>query len=88
MHTHGQTIVWGTPVGVGRATGEKGWSQQLKAWWVARRAARQQATRAALHRRWHAERERVLPCRADAAPEMAAAHHGIAVATLLYGLNQ
>jgi hypothetical protein len=88
MHTHGHTTVWGTPIGIGRASETKSWYQQLRDWWTAHTAARQQATRDALHRCWNAKREMVTPCRADAAPEMAAAHHGIAVATMLYGLSQ
>ena len=88
MHTTGHTPVWGTHVGVGRARDEKGWYQQLKEWWQAHQAARHQANLEALHRRWDATREAVTSQRAEAAPEMAAAHHGICVATLLYGLSQ
>jgi hypothetical protein len=82
MRAHGQTTVWGTPIGVGRATDAKGWYQQLKAW----RAARQAATLATLSARWDARREVVIPFRAEAAPEMATAHRTLSVATMLYGL--
>jgi hypothetical protein len=88
MHTHAQTTIWDTPSGISRAREAKSWYYQLRDWWTAHAAARQQAKRDALHRRWNAEREMVTSCRAEAAPEMAAAHHAIAVATMLYGLSQ
>jgi hypothetical protein len=88
MHTHGQTTVWGTPIGSGRTSETKSWSQQLRDWWTAHTAARQQASREALQRCWDATREAVTSQRAEAAPEMASAHHAIAVATMLYGLSQ
>jgi len=86
MHANGQTTVWGTPVSVGRATDGQGWSQQLKAWWAAHQAARHDAKLATLRARWDARREVVTPFRAEAAPEMAAAHRTLSVATMLYGL--
>ena len=87
MHANGQTTVWGTHIGVARATDRKGWSQPLKEWWASHMAARQQANLDALRRCWDAKREAVTPHRAEAAPEMAAAHHAISVATMLYGLS-
>ena len=87
MHTNSHTTVWGTPIGVGRTRDTKGWYQQLRDWWTAHKAARQQATLDALHRCWDAKREAVTPRRAEAAPEMAAAQHTLFVATMLYGLN-
>src|SRR5262245_22864800 len=87
MHTNGHTNVWGVSIGIGRARATKSWSQQLRDWWTAHKAARQHAKLEALHRCWDAKREAVTPQRAEAAPEMAAAHHGISVATMLYGLN-
>jgi len=86
MRAHGQTTVWGTPIGVDRATDAKGWYQQLKAWWAARQAARYDATLATLSARWDARREVVTPFRAAAAPDMAAAPCALSVVTLLYGL--
>jgi hypothetical protein len=74
------------PIGVGRATDAKGWYQQLKAWWVAHKAARHDATLATLSARWDARREVVTPFRAEAAPEMAAAQRALSVATIIYGL--
>ena len=87
MHATGHTTVWGTPIGIGRARDMKSWYQQLRDWWTAYKAARQQATLEALHRCWDAKREAVTPRRAEAAPEMAAAQHTLFVATILYGLN-
>jgi hypothetical protein len=87
MHTNSHTTVWGTHIGVGRATDTKSWYQQLRGWWTAHKAARQQANLDALHRCWDAKREAITSQRAEAAPEMAAAHHAISVATMLYGLS-
>ena len=86
MRAHGQTTVWGTSIGVSRATDAKGWYQQLRNRWAAHKAARQQVNLDALHRCWDAKREAVAPYRAEAAPEMAAAHRTLSVATMLYGL--
>jgi hypothetical protein len=88
MHTNGPTTVWGTHIGIGRPRDTKSWYQQLRDWWTAHKAARQQTNLDALHRCWDAKREAVTSHRAEAAPEMAAAHHAISVATMLYGLSQ
>ena len=82
MHTNGHTTVWGTPIGIGRASKTRSWYQQLRNWWTAHKDARQQANLEALHRCWDAKREAVISQRAEAAPEMAAAHHAISVATM------
>ena len=87
MPTNGHTTVWGTPIGIGRASKTKSWYQQLRDWWTAHKAAHQQANFEALHRCWDARRETVTSRCAEAAPEMAAAHHAMSVATMLYGLN-
>src|SRR5262245_21316631 len=87
MHTNGYTTVWDTPIGVGRAVKTKSWYHQLRDWWTAYKVARQQANLDALHRCWDATREAVISQRAEAAPEMVAAHYGISVATMVYGLN-
>ena len=87
MHANGHITVWGTPIGVSRARDTKSWYQQLHDRWIACKTARQQANLEALHRCWDAQREAVTPHRAEAAPEMAAAHHAISVATMLCGLS-
>jgi hypothetical protein len=86
MPSHGQATVWGTPVGIDRAREGAGWRQRLRQWWAARRDARRCAMLEALSHRWDPQSETVRPLRAEAAPEMAAAHAGLSVATMLYGL--
>jgi hypothetical protein len=88
MQAHGHTTVWGTHIGVGRAKDGAGWYQQLREWWAAHKAARQQAKLAALTSCWDAEHETFKPLRAEAAPEMAATQGALSVATMLYGLSQ
>jgi hypothetical protein len=88
LHTHGQTTVWGTHIGAGCDKDAKSWDQHLKEWWHAHKAARHEATLAALKARWDAKREAVTPCRAEAAPEMAVSQHAVSVATMLYGLRE
>ena len=87
MRAYGHASVWRTHIGVGRATDTKSWYQQIRDWWTAHKAARQQANIEALNRCWDAQRETVTSHRAEAAPEMVAAHHAISVATMLYGLS-
>ena len=79
MRTHAHATVWGTYVGVGRASDRASWSQQLRDWWAARTAAREQARRAALQACWDAPHEAIRPQRAEAAPELAAVRYGLPV---------
>jgi hypothetical protein len=88
MRTHGHTTVWGTHRGRGRARDAQGWYAHLKAWWIAHKALRHEAELAAIAARWDATREAVIPFRAEAGAEMAAAQHALSVATMLYGLSQ
>jgi hypothetical protein len=76
-------LVWGTQAGKARASDAKGCYQQLKAWWAAYKATRQQARITALEARWDATDEAVRPLHAEAAAQAA-----LTVATLLYGLSQ
>jgi hypothetical protein len=87
MHAHGHTTVWGTHIGVGRATDGQGWYQQVTAWWAAHKAARQEAKRATLRARWDARREAVRPLHTDAAVDMVAATHACSTATALCDLS-
>ena len=87
MRAQGHGLVWGTHAGEGRSSEAKGWYQQLKEWWAARKAAREQARLAVLDACWDARHESVRPLRAEAAPEMAAAQGALTVATMLYGLS-
>ena len=88
MRTYGHATAWVTRIGVGRASKGTEWYQQLRDWWTAHKAARQEARLASLDARWDSTREVVTPLRAEAAPEMAAAQHALSVATMLYGLSQ
>jgi hypothetical protein len=83
MRAYGHASVWRMHIGVGRATGGKGWSQQLKAWWVAHKAARHDATLTAC---WDARREAVRPLHADAAIDMVASTHAFSTTTALCNL--
>ena len=86
MHANGHTTVWGTPIGVGRATDGQGWYQQLKGWWAAHKAARQEAKLARLKVHWDARREAVLPLRAEAAIDVVASTHAFSTTTALCNL--
>jgi hypothetical protein len=87
MHANGQTTVWGTPIGVSRARDTKSWYQQLRDWWTAHKAARQQADLDALRRCWDAKREAVRPFHADAAIDMVASTHAFSTTTMLCDLT-
>ncbi len=88
MRTYGHATAWGAHIGVDRTSNGVGWYQQLRDWWMAHKAARQEARLASRHVCWDSTREVVTPLRAEAAPEMAAAHHALSVTIMLYGLSQ
>jgi hypothetical protein len=87
MHANGHTTVWGTYIGVGRATDGKGWYQQLAEWWAAHKAARHHAKLATLSACWDARREAVRPLHADAAIDMVASTHAFSTTTALCDLT-
>jgi hypothetical protein len=87
MRAYGHASIWRMHIGVGRATGGKGWSQQLKAWWAALTVARRDATLATLTARWDARREAVRPLHADAAIDMVASTHVCSTTTALCDLS-
>jgi hypothetical protein len=87
MRAYGHASVWRTHIGVGRATDRKGWSQQLKAWWAAHKAARHDAKLATLTARWDARREAVHPLHADAAIDMIPSTHAFSTTTALCNLT-
>jgi hypothetical protein len=88
MRSHGPATVWGTSLDGGRARDTKGWYQQMKEWWAARKAAHQQAKLVALTDRWDAEHEAFRPLCADAAVEMAIAQGTLSMATQPYSFIQ
>jgi hypothetical protein len=87
MHVNGHTTVWGTHLGVGRATDHQGWYQQLKDRWAAHKAARHDAKLATLRARWDARREVVRPLHADAASDMVTSTHVFSTTTVLCDLS-
>jgi hypothetical protein len=87
MHANGQTTVWGTHLGVGRATDTKSWYQQIRDRWTAYKAARHDATLATLRACWDARREAVRPSHANAAVDMVASTHTFSTTTALCNLG-
>ena len=87
MRAHGHTTVWGTHIGVGRATNGQRWYQQVQAWWAAHKAARQEARLASLRAQWDARHEAVRPLHADAAIDMVASTHAFSTTTALCNLS-
>lgn len=86
MRTHGNAAVWRTHVGIGRAREHKGWYQQLREWWTAHKASRQEDRLSAMNACWDAKHETFTPLRAEAAPEMAIAQGTLSMATQPYSL--
>ena len=86
MPAHGHTTVWGTHIGIGRASDAKSCYQQMKAWWTAHSAARQDAKLATLRARWDTRREAVRPLQTDAAIDMVASTHAFSTTTTLCDL--
>jgi hypothetical protein len=87
MSAHEHTTVWGTHLGIGRTTHGKRWYQQMKEWWPAHKAVRQDAKLAILRARWDARREAVRPLYADAAVDMIAPAHVFSTTTALCDLG-
>jgi hypothetical protein len=87
MHANGYTTVWGTHIGLGRASDTKNWYQQLKAWLAAHKAARQEAKLASLRAHWDARREAVYPLHADAAIDIVASIHACSTTAALSSLS-
>ncbi len=87
MPAHGHTTVWGTHIGIGRASDAKSWYQQMKEWWTTHKAARQDAKLATLRARWDTRREAVHPLHADAAVDMIAPAHAFSTTTALCDLG-
>jgi hypothetical protein len=87
MAAHGHATAWGTHLGVGRTRDVKRWYHELKEWWTAYKAARHEATLAALTARWDAKREAVRPLQADAASDMVAPAYAGSTAAALCDLG-
>jgi hypothetical protein len=87
MHANGHTTVWGNHIGVGRATDSKTWYQQVKEWWAAHKAARQEANLATLRAHWDGRREAVRPFHAEQAIDMVASTHAFSTTTALTNLG-
>jgi hypothetical protein len=87
MPAQGHTAVWGTHIGIGRATDAQGWYAQLTTWWAARKAVRNGAKLASLKARWDARREAVRSTRADAAIDMVAPAHTYSTTTAFCDLG-
>jgi hypothetical protein len=86
MRSHGQATLWGTHIEVGRARSGAGWYRQLRQWWDAHKAAREQAKLRTLNACWDAQREAVRPLQAETAADMVAAQHAFSTAIRLSGL--
>ena len=87
MHAYGHTTVWGTHIGAGRATDSQSWYQQVKEWWAAHKAARQEANLARLRAQWDARHEAVRPFHAEQAIDMVASTHAFSTTTALSNLG-
>jgi len=87
MPAHGHTTVWGTHIGVGRATDGKGWYTQLKTWWAAHKTTRDGARLATLKAHWDARREAIRSLHADAAIDMAVPAHARSINMALCDLG-
>jgi hypothetical protein len=87
MHAHGHTTHWGSQIGVGRAAHGQSWYQQVRAWWAAHKAARQESQLATLRAYWDARREAVRPLYTQAVSDIMSSTHGSSVTTALCDLS-
>jgi hypothetical protein len=87
MPAHGHTTVWGTHIGVGRATDANGWYAQLKTWWAAHKTARDGARLSTLKAHWDGRREAIRALRADAAIDLAVPAHARSINMALCDLG-
>jgi hypothetical protein len=87
MYTNGHTTVWGTHIGVSRASDTKSWYQQILDRWTAYKTACHDAKLATLRARWDAKHEAVRPLHADAAIDMVASTHTFSTTMALCDLT-
>jgi hypothetical protein len=76
MSAHGQTMVWGMPLGKATPKARTHWFQRLRQWWDRRSERQQAALRASLSQAWDNRREQLRPVAPSSAFEHVAQHGG------------